>query len=96
MELPVFDMAPFLTAGASSDEVQTLCRQVPLVITSKELVTAANHHSKKMADCMHESGVLIVKDPRVSMQDNETFLSMLERYFEQPAEIKKQGTLFIP
>jgi len=49
-----------------------------------------------MADCMHESGVLIVKDPRVSMQDNETFLSMLERYFEQPAEIKKQGTLFIP
>jgi hypothetical protein len=48
-----------------------------------------------MAECMHESGVLIVKDPRVSMQDNETFLSMLERYFEQPAEIKKQGTLFI-
>ncbi len=45
---------------------------------------------------MHESGVLIVKDPRVSMQDNETFLSMLERYFEQPAEIKKQGALFIP
>jgi hypothetical protein len=44
-----------------------------------------------MAECMHESGVLIVKDPRVSMQDNETFLSMLERYFEQPAELKKQG-----
>jgi isopenicillin N synthase-like dioxygenase len=70
MELPVFDMAPFLTAGPSSAEVQTLCHQ--------------------MAECMHESGVLIVKDPRVSMQDNETFLSMLERYFEQPAELKKQ------
>lgn len=45
----------------------------------------------KMADCMHESGVLIVKDPRVSMADNETFLNMLERYFEQPPELKKKG-----
>lgn len=45
---------------------------------------------RQMANCMHESGVLIVRDPRVSKEDNEKFLSMMERYFEQPAEIKKE------
>ncbi len=44
-----------------------------------------------MAECMHKSGVLIVKDPRVPMEDNERFINMIEKYFEQPSEIKKQG-----
>jgi hypothetical protein len=29
MELPVFDMAPFVAAGPASEEVKTLCQQVP-------------------------------------------------------------------
>jgi len=99
MELPVFDMSPFLTTGPASTEVKALCHQVGPPV----FVCFSFHQGKRkdlllissclceMAECMHHSGILIVKDPRVSMQDNETFLSMLERYFEQPPEVKKQG-----
>jgi isopenicillin N synthase-like dioxygenase len=45
---------------------------------------------KQMSDCMHQSGVLIIRDPRVSKEDNERFLDVMERYFEQPAEVKKE------
>jgi len=35
------------------------------------------------AESLHSTGVLYVKDPRVHNVDNETFLDMMERYFEQ-------------
>lgn len=38
---------------------------------------------KKVADALHKYGVAIVRDPRVDEKDNNTFLDMLERYFEQ-------------
>jgi len=46
---------------------------------------------KSMKECMHKTGVLIVivKDPRVTEEDNETFTNMMERYFEQSQDIKK-------
>jgi len=37
---------------------------------------------KKVADALHKYGVAIVRDPRVDEKDNNTFLDMLERYFE--------------
>ena len=29
-----------------------------------------------------------MRDPRVQIQDNVSFLNMMERYFEQPAALK--------
>lgn len=37
---------------------------------------------KKVADALHKYGVAIVRDPRVDERDNNTFLDMLEKYFE--------------
>lgn len=37
----------------------------------------------KVAEALHQYGLVIVKDPRVSGADNERFLSMMEKYFEQ-------------
>ena len=36
-----------------------------------------------MAECLHKFGMLLIKDPRVNMQDNETYIDMMEEYFEQ-------------
>ena len=41
-----------------------------------------------MADCLSQTGCLIVRDPRVGQSDNETFLNLMESYFEQPDEVK--------
>ena len=37
---------------------------------------------KKAADAFRDYGAVAVRDPRVVFQDNETFLTMMERYFE--------------
>ena len=35
-----------------------------------------------IAEALHKYGCLVVKDPRVEASANETFLDMMERYFE--------------
>eukprot|EP01027_Heterolobosea_sp_BB2_P025651 GEZU01039363.1.p1 GENE.GEZU01039363.1~~GEZU01039363.1.p1 ORF type:complete len:363 (-),score=148.07 GEZU01039363.1:757-1845(-) len=45
---------------------------------------------KQVAQCLHETGVLILRDPRVSTEQNNKFLDMMERYYNQPFEVKKK------
>lgn len=40
----------------------------------------------KVADSLHRTGILLVKDPRVAEERNEAFLDMLEDYFNQPSQ----------
>lgn len=35
-----------------------------------------------MADCLHKYGILIVKDPRVDEKDNNDYIDLMEKYFE--------------
>ena len=37
---------------------------------------------KKVAYAFHNYGLCIVRDPRVNEKDNNTFIDMMERYFE--------------
>ncbi|KAG2443195.1 hypothetical protein HYH02_009272 [Chlamydomonas schloesseri] len=41
-----------------------------------------------IAECLHQTGCLIVRDPRVPADMNDQFLDLLERYFGQPMERK--------
>jgi len=45
---------------------------------------------KQIATLLHDFGMLIVKDPRVSAEHNDTFLDMMEKYYEQPDHIKAE------
>jgi hypothetical protein len=38
---------------------------------------------KKVAESLHKYGILIWRDPRVNHQDNEEYLDMMEKYFEE-------------
>eukprot|EP00271_Cylindrocystis_brebissonii_P003437 TRINITY_DN1441_c0_g1_i1.p1 TRINITY_DN1441_c0_g1~~TRINITY_DN1441_c0_g1_i1.p1 ORF type:complete len:411 (+),score=78.15 TRINITY_DN1441_c0_g1_i1:210-1442(+) len=46
--------------------------------------------SAEVARCLRETGALILRDPRVTDEDNSHFLDMMERYFGQADEIKKR------
>lgn len=37
---------------------------------------------KKVAQALHQFGLVIIKDPRVSEADNDRFINLMERYFE--------------
>ena len=38
---------------------------------------------------LRETGALLVRDPRCSTEDNDRFIDMMEKYFEQPEEVKR-------
>ena len=43
---------------------------------------AYSNECKRVAQALHDFGVCIIRDPRVNEEDNNNFLSMMERYFE--------------
>nr|KAJ0227102.1 hypothetical protein LSAT_V11C100043210 [Lactuca sativa] len=77
MELPVIDLEPYLDVVSGKycgDEV-----------LNPQLKTACSEVSRTLK----ETGALLVKDPRCSAQDNDRFIDMMEKYFEQPDEFKR-------
>lgn len=55
---------------------------------SEDAAKAAAAEAARVAESLHLYGLLIVRDPRANEKDNDVFLNMLERYFEQPEEEK--------
>ena len=49
---------------------------------------AVQDSCRAVAECLRDTGALIVRDPRVNAQDNSKFLDMMEAYFSQPHEAK--------
>ena len=47
---------------------------------------------RAVANCLRETGCLVVKDPRVKEEDNKAFLDMMERYFAQSTAAKLKDT----
>ncbi|KAI3740027.1 hypothetical protein L2E82_30444 [Cichorium intybus] len=77
MELPVIDLEPYLDVVSGKycgDEV-----------LNPQLKTACSEVSRTLK----ETGALLVKDPRCSAQDNDRFIDMMEKYFEQSDEFKR-------
>jgi hypothetical protein len=53
------------------------------LLTNKEKDPESyNRECQKVAEALHEFGLCIVRDPRVNTIDNELFLDMMEKYFE--------------
>ncbi|KAL8204370.1 hypothetical protein R6Q57_009993 [Mikania cordata] len=77
MELPVIDLQPYLDAVSGNHS-----GDVPLNPRLKMICS-------EVSRTLIETGALLVKDPRCSAQDNDRFIDMMERYFEQPAEFKR-------
>jgi len=51
---------------------------------------AAIDACKKMAKTLEETSCLIIKDPRVTEDDNNKFLDLMESYWLQPRDVKMQ------
>ncbi|XP_059651822.1 uncharacterized protein LOC132299310 [Cornus florida] len=77
MELPVVDLAQYLEISAQfSGDVPNLDPEL------KRLCC-------EVSRTLRETGVLVVKDPRCSAQDNDRFIDMMENYFERPDQFKR-------
>ena len=47
-----------------------------------------NTFCEEVASCLQQTGCLIVRDPRVSSEQSDCFLDMMERYFSQLTALK--------
>jgi isopenicillin N synthase-like dioxygenase len=54
--------------------------------TSEEAIAEC----KRVAQIFQKTGALALRDPRVSFADNNAFLDLVEKYFEQNPEVKKK------
>uniref|UniRef100_A0A2N9GV49 Non-haem dioxygenase N-terminal domain-containing protein n=1 Tax=Fagus sylvatica TaxID=28930 RepID=A0A2N9GV49_FAGSY len=79
MDLPVIDLTAYL-AVAEGD---------PSNLTEK-LGPEVSGWCKEVSRVLRETGALLVKDPRCTVEDNDRFIDMMERYFESPAEFKRR------
>lgn len=43
---------------------------------------------REVSRILRDTGALLVKDPRCTVEDNDRFLDMMEKYFERPSEFK--------
>ena len=70
--------------------------EVPIIDVSAFLDSSADpamgeEQCRLVAQCLHEYGILIWRDPRVNEKDNEDYLDMMEQYFELEARKLYQG-----
>eukprot|EP00195_Chlamydomonas_chlamydogama_P005609 CAMPEP_0202898288 /NCGR_PEP_ID=MMETSP1392-20130828/6838_1 /ASSEMBLY_ACC=CAM_ASM_000868 /TAXON_ID=225041 /ORGANISM="Chlamydomonas chlamydogama, Strain SAG 11-48b" /LENGTH=394 /DNA_ID=CAMNT_0049584163 /DNA_START=103 /DNA_END=1287 /DNA_ORIENTATION=- len=65
-------------------DLSKLCGKTSLEQFSEDDIAMCQGVSK----CLHETGCLVVRHPRVLSTHNEQFLDTMERYFSQPAEAK--------
>lgn len=78
---PVVDLTPLLLADGAGDDASSLLTKNPVALAASKLI----------ASSLVATGCVLVRDPRVSEElDNSRFLDLLERYFEQPEELKKK------
>lgn len=75
MELPVVDLEPFLGCTASLFE---------------DLDPHLRHLCDTVSTCLRDNGALVLRDPRCRAQDNDTFLDMMESFFQRSDEFKRQ------
>lgn len=76
MDIPVIDLTPYVDATSGE-----FCLDGVL---SPELEKVCLEVSR----ILRETGALLVKDPRCSAEDDDRFISMMEKYFEMPDEFK--------
>jgi isopenicillin N synthase-like dioxygenase len=68
--------------------------ELPVIDYDKYLNKRSGWESecKKVTECLEETGVLVVKDPRANEDDNNKFIRMMEKYYEQAADKYYNGS----
>lgn len=46
-----------------------------------ELDVAAQEECRKVAECFHRFGIILIRDPRADMADNDEYIDLMEEYF---------------
>lgn len=76
MDIPVIDLTPYVNVVSGE-----FCLDD---IMNPEVETVC----MEVSWILRDTGALFVKDPRCSAEDDDQFISMMEKYFEMPDDFK--------
>lgn len=93
-------VAPHISdVSAASDNDRVVDTGCPLptfdlgpMLASDHRLEAVEQLCQSVADCLRDTGCLVIRDPRVLAEDNMAFLDMMERYFAQSTAAKMQDS----
>ncbi|BBM98419.1 hypothetical protein MPTK1_1g13360 [Marchantia polymorpha subsp. ruderalis] len=77
MELPVIDLEEYLLARGGLEENGD---------AGQEFLALC----QEVANCLRDTGALVIRDPRCTTEDNDRFLDMMEKYWSQSDAFKRQ------
>jgi len=77
-EMPIIDFTAFLAMQKAAS-------------VNPEIEERARIECQKVTECLHKFGILIIRDPRVDMKDNEEYIDLMEDYFERTGELFYTG-----
>ena len=77
-EMPIIDFTAFLALQQAAS-------------VNPETEELARIECQKVTECFHKFGILIIRDPRVDMKDNEEYIDLMEDYFERTGELFYTG-----
>lgn len=66
--MPIIDMELYLKCAQCEDP--------------SKLPDEVRIECQKVAECFHNFGILLIRDPRVDMADNDQYIDLMEDYFE--------------
>ncbi|KAF5738365.1 hypothetical protein HS088_TW13G01263 [Tripterygium wilfordii] len=78
MELTVIDLSTYLEIAPQLDNN-----------SAGQLGPELRDLCGEVSRVLRETGALLVKDPRCTVEDNDRFIDMMEEYFERPPEFKR-------
>lgn len=85
--LPIVDLDVFL-ASPDSEASAKECKKVRDFLNTTP--GSPDYSRNQAADALITYGALLLHDSRVSEEDNNTFLDLIEDYFAQPEELLKK------
>lgn len=91
-----------MAAAAAPAATATAISSFPIIDLNRFLTRDAKENAsskadweadcKLIAECLFKYGCLVVKDPRVDYKENDTFIDLMEKYYEQPKPAKMVDT----
>ena len=88
--LPIVDLDIFLSQPLDAPAVQHECKKVCTTIGVHIKMLRNLTCVTQAADALITYGALLLRDSRVSEEDNIEFLDLIEDYFAQPETLLKQ------
>ena len=77
-DMPIIDLEVFMDAQGAKNDCSDTSEKAAI-------------ECQKVAECFHKFGILLIKDPRVDMKDNDDYIDLMEDYFERTGELFYSG-----